>query len=425
MKKSVFTGILSVFLFFPIFSQIDTLMWDFEPGFNYYARTLNSENYKEFKIPNELKNYWGEPNSNILNDVPGLHGVTYFFVKNKLQVNKNLWLDSDLYVEQLGASFDLFNQGIVNIFPLVTLNYKKDILLFGDTIKSEIKYGVLKNHQEYNKLTVYGYDIQGLDFKSHYKDLKFSLTQISQLSFHNLEDPIHSRIYYSKKLKETNFEIGIGGHAEPYTNTVDEHMYKGLDIGLSVFRDSSNFEIYAQYSSNSFEEFNLTDNLKNTYSAVLGIKGTIKFKKLTINHFLEARIYTYLFNAARLGSSNAIHPQYYFQRDMLTWSRFIELHSATVPGNITGINYNFNSQLNISNGSSFYLKSELALLSGENITNILYPFYNIGYQYKIKNNTLEAGLSNKIFVDYLYSPNFALMKTPFINLTIIHKANSW
>ena len=195
MKKIIQSGILFLLLKLPVSSQIDEISWDFEPGFNYYAPTIFNSSSLNFKIPDQLKYYWDENGSTSLRDVPGFHGTTFFFLKNKVKINEKLWLESDLYIEQLGASFDLFNKDIVNVFPLVTFNFEKNIALFSDTVKSKIKYGVLKNHQEYNKLTVYGYDIQGFDFKASYKSVRFSLTHISELSFHNLEDPIQSNCF--------------------------------------------------------------------------------------------------------------------------------------------------------------------------------------------------------------------------------------
>lgn len=425
MKKKIISGVFFLLKTLVALSQTKELLWDFEPGFNYYSpKSVNGS--KDFKLPHELNYYWGESGNADLNDVPALHGVSYFFLKNKLKINEKIWVESDLYVEHLGASFDLFNNDIVNIFPLVTLYGKKGLILLGDSIKGNVKYGVLKNHQEFNKITVYGYDIQGLDFKASYKALKLSFTQISQLSFHNLSDPIHQRISYSKKHLKTTFEIGIGKHSDFGRNSIDRYQYNGLDVGINISRDSSLFKIYAQYSSNTYKDFDLLNNLRHNYAAVIGIKGRLKKGRFEINHFVEGRIYTYLFNEKRLASTETIHPQYYFQRDVMTWSRFIELHHATRRDtDILGLNYNLKGNYDIIKGSSVYLKSEIAWFYREGMNTILYPFYNIGYKLKIKNNILEVGLSNKIFVDYLDTPNYALMKNPFLNLSMIRKTNKW
>jgi hypothetical protein len=447
----------TILLFFALhlaycsFSQ-DSTQWKFNKKIEYWSKWQTHSAHAVVSMPffirdkREVINGYQVPTLyDTITDNPLQHGAIYLALKTQTSYKSKIFLFADVYGEQRGISYGIFNRNNTVLYPVIRIEAKDTQNIGKHAFILSGKAGQFLDERLDEGLVIDNIDLQGFQIGFKWKDIQFHYTHYGDLSYGiglNIDDLSHIAL---QKQWESRGHIGLSvvGSQPPY-QPLRDHLNFSLFGGIGFGANKLYAQIgYRPYVNPVFvsHDFRLGEQL----AAVLGWQWSKKKGSFRHDHTFELRYYGFGFNAGyynwdtvlyRRAATDVLnnyansigtylYPLRKFDTPFSQWALFTEyqgfdLGVATLRGNTS---YRLSPQLEAFTEYDFNLiYSELFGVPWKNF--YLYPFFNAGLTYlPARNMQVRSSLTNKAMnLDVNYPTHYLLKKLCFeLSLT----ANFW
>ncbi len=407
----------------------------------------NFESDQTVNLPSLIRNQrWGQQvwqtSSDAISDNPLRHGALYFECNTQLQYKNKLKLNLDLFAEQRGASYGLFDKSNLLIFPVFSIEGKDTIEIVKHSIKLSGKAGYFLNEQLNEGATIFNVDAEG--WKIGVELNKWFLEGTLYADFSNgiglqLDDvyALSLRKVFGKKDSSC---IGIS-YAEfkklPWLN----NNYLGSLFGHLQF---ANLKLYAELScrldnTRNNNYYTIENKLTQKMAALLGASYAWKKNGFSFMGVFEARYFGAIYNEEyfdfRLryrdpnGGSYAnsvgkyIYPLRKFDRPFSQWSVYTEY----IGSQVFSLNCRGAMKQHLAEKLNLQIEYDINYINARNYDNsvdpfssFVYPFFTASVNYQLMKEA-EVGfiLTNKAMNLDISYPTHYLLQNPVFGLKLM------
>ncbi len=424
-----YSGLVILFLLFSSVEycysfQLDTskhkVVWDF--GFRTYMQTSTGS---EYNMPvravfptdpqllrrgdnNGLRSLW-ELNNSFATDNPLYHYPIEIHLQAETQYSHWLKLQVRGIVEHRGMSYGSYNQNNIAIYPLYQIHAQHSWKIKRDSLKLSYKQGHFINFSLGERLTIYNIDVHADILSLKYKKINLEITQISDLFQGiglNTDDAFHSNIKYLSRLKNYEWENGIGHVFNASSGLAPYNLKPFNSVEFFSALHNKSFKIYSHFSYRYNTLNNEGDHIEKS-AGIIGFSMKYKSPRVNIRIRNEYRHYGTVYNSWFINTNvyyrernsvynNTVGPNLYplmrYDRPFSQWAVFTEYQYSQI--NVVSFESQIDFKLN--DWLSIWLNTDLTCLFPEKASNFLYPFFEGGFLFKVEDQyDLLIGISNK------------------------------
>lgn len=380
--------------------------------------------YLQQRRPQEpgLANTWGLNNNSLATDNPLGHGASYLRFHSWYNITAGLDIYGSLEATNGGFSWGPYNTFNIAFLPRFNVKYYKAFTKSKIPVSVNARLGNFENFKNYEGLTMYNLDVQGLQAGLRYKKLHFSTTRIA-----DLKGSIGLNIDGISDYKLSLEKVKVGKHLE---TDIQVGLQKLLSTPIGSYMAAASAGIYNRnmraYAEGSYR-FNENYSPSLNFAFVAGIMGNINTSKIDLDYTLEYRYYGGGFNYAfrqeqythyrktdKAAGANFIGDQVYpisfVNRPFSQWAVFTEYNGKRwVDGYTAKVHFDY------ALCKYFKLTSEadFNLIAAEGEKAFLYPFFKGGIKVQaIKGTYLAATITNKTMNFDNYYTTYYLLNHP-------------
>lgn len=417
---------------------VNTLKFDISAGFYYQALVGGDPSSRlHFLTPPylaqrrpqepELANRWGL-NGLDITDAPQGHGPSYYRFHSWYKLNNSLELYGSITADHRGFSWGPYNTFNLVFIPRYYANYHQTFQLKnGENLTLFGKAGYFEDYRNYEGLTLYNLDLQGLEGGVQWRKLRFSVKQFGDLvqAYGLNTDGV---VDYQFSLNGLNWGRGWRSDIKAGSQTLIG-FYDDSSQLLTLSANARHDQL-AFYLEGSYRKTAPTMQLSTAFLA--GVTYKVSTSRLDLNYRLEYRYYGGGFNrnlrnetathfrrtdqgSGRNFIGDQVYPLSFFGRPFSQWAVFTEYDKQWVQG---GTLYTTNSY-SLSKAVRLFAELDFNLIIAQGESPFLYPFYNCGVRFGTLSNTfLGLTLTNRTMnLDKHYTTYYAT-QTPIFQLEL-------
>ncbi|HVF80368.1 MAG TPA: hypothetical protein VM884_00455 [Flavisolibacter sp.] len=452
-KKQLLFTLFSLSILLLSAQEPQSNQWSFKKRIEFWSKWQNNSIDAQVSLPGYIKTTRRGSTSlpitfDTITDNPLRHGATYVRLQTQTSYKNKIDLYGDLFAEHRGVSYGLFNQANTIVYPILRLEAKDTLLVFGKSILLKGRVGQFLDEKLDAGLSVYNIDLQGFQIKASYKSITLQYTLYGDM-FNGIGLNIDDLKSYSltKNSPDSQSFIGVS-----YVSARPPYYPLKNFFNLNVFgsRKFQKATLYGQVGVRPFSSpaYTTANALKHT-ALLLGLEVHGTKKKFDFSTKAEVRYYGFLFNLLYYDSrlrykkpatdiytmyantvGEFLYPLRKFDTPFSQWAVFTEYRvSNTAMFTLTGsCNYRLSSKFHLFLKHDInYIKAKMdRLFSGPtNLnSNFLYPFFNAGISYKPADNVFaRAGFTNKAMNLDIHYPTHYLFKNPQFELSLFASFN--
>jgi hypothetical protein len=429
--------------------------FSFNPQIVFWQKWQLQKIFAKVSMPSQLKEKrtasFKAPGSNdTITDNPLIHGATYVALKTRTTYLNKVWLYADLYAEQRGCSYGIYNTKNNIVYPVVRLEALDSLKMEKHPIIFKAKVGEFLDEQLDEGLMVYNMDAQGFQLTAQYRSLLFEFTMYGDLC-NGIGLNIDDLVSYTVKKLFTNKNAVIGA-----SFVIARPPFSPLNncYNLNFFAQKNFFNgiIYGQAGYRPFENYFLvTDHIpmSHHFAFVSGVEMKKEKKNINLSLKVEARYYGNMFNFGNYTGgqflyrdpagdiyenyANTTGPFLYplrkFDAPFSQWGVLTEFQGY----NIAMITVLARPVIRLNNKFEMFTDLDINYITGSldkfwsypehnRTVDFIYPFFETGIGYKpVDNSIAKISITNKSMnLDVSY-PTHYLLKKPCVQLSLLAK----
>ncbi len=413
-------------------SNLHRFRFDLTGGFYAQYSYLSGDKAKEIRLPSylsqrrpqepELANRWGLNNA-LATDNPLGHGASFLRFHSWYKLLDSLQLYASLEVNNGGFSWGPNNTFNIAFLPRYFIDYRKSFRIRGaEGFVFHSRIGTFEKFRNYEGLTLYNLDMQGIVSSLTYRRWQLTLTTVADLQFSTGLNIDGIRDYQLALNR-----IPINQHWQLDLKTGFQRLLGGFDhrqmASFSAALHQKHMRIYAQTDYRFNPNYRATLN----YAFAGGITGKHTLGSATLAYILEYRHYGGGFNSDFRNEANThyrktdqpvgsnftgpqVYPLSYLNRPFGQWAVFTEYNTKRWVDGISVqaiLDYPFSKQL------SWLTETDFHLIAAEGEKTFVYPFYKTGLRIEpLKSTYLSVALTNKTMNLDNYYTSYYLLKHP-------------
>ncbi len=375
-----------------------------------------------------------------LTDNPLFHGATYVAIRSASTFKNKFTLNFDLYAEQRGSSYGLFNKNNTLLFPVFNIQGKDTFNFSKTSLTLDGKAGMFLNEKLDEGLTIYNIDVQGVKLTFQQGKWLTEATVYADLNQGiglNIDD-LYSVALKRKLSSNDSAEVGI---SFTYNKQLNRNTPLRSNLLYNVFAHKKNLnsKIYSQLGfrpGNDFD-FRVSNSIAEKIAGLLGVECNYLKNGVEFNAIAEARYYGAIYNEGYFDFKlryrnpansifemyantvgNYLYPLRKLQTPFSQWAVFTEYYySNTFSLNVRG-NLNIDVRKKITAGLMYDInfiraKDNFNGLDNFHTSSFLYPFFTASINYKlIKEVNISLLLTNQSMNLDLSYPTCYLLTHP-------------
>ncbi|GAA4449947.1 hypothetical protein [Rurimicrobium arvi] len=376
---------------------------------------LNSRRSQE----QALASLWGIDQHLAATDNPMGHGASYLRFHSWYHAAEGLDVYGSLEVNNGGFSWGPYNTYNISVLPRYYVDYKNLFAIGKTPLSLNAKIGYFENFKDYEGLSIYNIDMQGLQAAVSYKKLHLSATSVTDLQNSiglNIDGTRTQTVSLEKLSIGTRLNADIRAGHTKYLGPA--YGNSSIDVSAAVYNKI--FRAYTQIAYRFNDSFETRDN----YALLTGIKTKFTAGRWYVDATAEYRYYgggyndrfrkeqnTHYRKTDRPVGSNftgdQVYPISYNNRPFSQWAVFTEYDQKDwVAGYTAAINTEFSIKKNFKAMVNF----DFNWIQAKDEALFLYPFYKTGFKLEpVKGTYVSAYVTNRTLnLDKHYTTYYAL-----------------
>lgn len=371
-----------------------------------------------------LSSQWDLDRNLAATDNPMGHGASYLRFHTWYHATEGVDIYGSIEVNNAGFSWGPYNTYNISFLPRYYADTKRQFTIARTTFTIQAKVGYFENFRDYEGLTMYNLDMQGMQGALSYKKFSLSTTSVT-----DLQNTVGLNIDGTRTQSLSLQELRIGNRFNADIRA-GHTKYIGPQYGISSMDFSAVLyeRIFRAYAQAAYR-FNDSFAPHHNYALLVGLKAKIMSVKWHINITAEYRYYgigyndgfrkeqnTHYRKTDRPAGSNFIgdqvYPISYNNRPFSQWAVFTEYNGKEwVAGYTAAVNITYVIKRHFKAISDFdfnWIKAKEEAL-------FLYPFYKTGFKIEpIKGTYVAAYVTNRTLnFDKHYTTYYALKNPSF------------
>jgi hypothetical protein len=405
--------------------------------------------FAKVNMPSELKEnrnqFFTIPGSNdTITDNPLLHGATYVALKTRTGFSNKIFLYADLYAEQRGCSYGLFNTKNSIIYPVMRLEAFDTIKLEKNPIALKARLGEFPDEQLDEGLIVYNMDEQGVQLSAQQRSLIFTFTIYGDLC-NGIGLDIDDLYSFTLKKQFIKLNAAIGASmviAKPPLTQVKNNY----NLNLFARKNFTDAVFFCQAGFRPFKIQIDDARTSHNFAFVSGVEVNKPHKKISLNLKAEARYYGNMFNIGYYDGSRLLYrepardiyenyantvgaflyPLRKFDTPFSQWAVLTEFREY----NIAMVTVEAKPVIKLNSRFEMFTDLDINYITGtkdkfwdelnvNRSVKFVYPFFDAGIGYHPVENTIaKISITNKAMnLDVAYSTHY-LLKKPCLQLSM-------
>lgn len=382
--------------------------------------------YLKTRRPQEpaLANLWGIDQKLAATDNPMGHGASFFRFHTWYHAAEGLNIYGSLEVNNGGFSWGPYNTYNISILPRYYVDYNNSFKISKTPFGIKAKIGYFENFKDYEGLSIYNLDMQGLQASVSYKKLRLFTTSVTDLQNTiglNIDGTRTQTISLEKLNIVSKLNADIRAGHTKYLGP--QYGTSSIDFSAAVYNKT--FRAYTQLAY----RFNDSFETRYNYAFLAGVKTNFTAGKLSIDATAEYRYYGIGYNDSfrkevnthyrktdrPVGSNftgEQVYPISYNNRPFSQWAVFTEYNEKEW---VAGYTANVNMEYNIKKNFKAIANLDFNWIKAKDEAMFLYPFCKTGFKLEpAKGTYVSAYVTNRTLnLDKHYTTYYALKYPSF------------